>query len=83
MTAFGSYTPTRADQLKDELDRDLGLIENRVRHLVGIVSDAGSISTRVDEALDILREATQDLQGVVDRRTDAGDSASTPAGGMW
>jgi hypothetical protein len=69
MAPFG-YSPTRATQIKDGLDVNMAKIEDRAGRIRFAVPDAGSITGRVDNLLEELREVVHDLQDLVDRRTD-------------
>jgi hypothetical protein len=74
MAQFG-YTPDRAEATKDQLDMDLCGIENRVRHIVGVVSHHGTLTVRAEVALDEIRGVVSDLQDLVDQRTDTAVAA--------
>lgn len=72
---FG-YSVDRAETIKNQIDRDLGKIENRVRYLQQAVPNAGAITARADGPLEELREIAGDLQGLVDERTDSSEGPS-------
>jgi hypothetical protein len=67
---FGSYSPERAERIKDRLDSELGKIEARVQYLKQVVPDTAAACTRLDGLVEDAREIVEDLHLIVDRRTD-------------
>jgi hypothetical protein len=73
---FGAYTPHDAKTVKDQGDRDLCRIEDRLRHIAGLVPNASLISDHADQILEDARELVADQQKPVDERTDSSEGAT-------
>jgi hypothetical protein len=70
MTTFG-YSPDRAERAKVQLDRDLQQVEYYLTNRIGrTIPQAGAITSRLDEALDDVREVVGDLCDLIDERTE-------------
>lgn len=67
--AFG-YTPERAGQVKDRLDSTLIKAEHHVRRMYEVVPGVGAVTSKGDDALDLLREMVGEIHALVDERTD-------------
>jgi hypothetical protein len=68
--AFG-YTPERAEQVKNQLDRHGDAVEHRFRRIKETVPDAATPVSRLDELLTETRGVIEDLHDLVDQRTNS------------
>jgi hypothetical protein len=69
MSRFG-YSDQRAEQVKDQLDRELKGVEYRLDRIRSTVPQAGATVARLDEARDIARDVVSDLHDVISDRTE-------------
>ena len=66
------YSPERAEQAKNSLDRHVAAVEHRFRRIKETVPDAATPASRLDQLFEEVSEVVIDLQAVVDQRTDSG-----------
>lgn len=66
---FG-YAPDKAERVKDQADRLVNTVEDRIRRLEELVPGTGTTVARLDEALEIVREVHGDLNDRIDEMTD-------------
>jgi len=67
----GTFTPQRAEELGNELDRKLSQAVNRVRCLAGVVPGApASLGEKAEEIVSELEELVAGLHADVEKRTD-------------
>lgn len=67
----GTFSPQRAEELENKLERNLSLARDRVRFLAGIVPGApASLTEKAEGLVGELEELVADLREAVDERTD-------------
>jgi hypothetical protein len=67
--AFG-YSEKTADAAKTRIDRDQQSVDHYLDRLARTVPQAGGITSRLDEAKEIVQGVVGDLHEEIDRRTE-------------
>ena len=75
MTSFASFTPSRAEQLKELTTRDTMRIEAQMRGMVERITDVSWMRRWTGDSpeniLEQVRLIESDLHEIIDRRTEA------------